>query len=148
VEFEVEDERFMGVGDRVRLIGVCPKSEQGFSDRVRFKKGMEKWFMVKNCWIEKHGKNYKLQVILSRHSKAFFSAFLEKEGVKGIIDILRIKRDDEPVVLIFSKEKIEKRRIEKLKQEIQEKVIVKYGKEAKELLWEKRPGRILARVLK
>jgi len=148
VEFEVEDERFMGVSKRVRLIGVCPKRHQRFSDRIYFKNGMEKWFMIKDCSIEKIDTNYKLKILLSRRSKIFFSLFLEKEGGKGVFDILCVRKHGEPVVVILAKEKIEKRCIEKLRREIQEKVIVKYGKEAKNLLWEKRPGRILARVLR
>lgn len=91
VEFWLEDVFALGLPEKFKLVGVCPKRHQGFSDRERFKKGLEKWFMIRDCWLEDRGATYRLRVDLTRQSTTFVKLLFQRCRVPES-DILEIKR--------------------------------------------------------
>jgi len=79
--------RFFFEPEGLQVIGVCSKRDQGFSDRIRFKEGLEKWFMIKNVWLD----NGQLHVALTRQSTTFIKKLFQMRGVPES-DILEVRR--------------------------------------------------------
>jgi hypothetical protein len=136
VEFFLENDAVLpGRENLIHLVGVCSFADTTISDRKSLKIGDTKFFLLKNCYLERFNNLLRLVVILSRMSKTFVKKLFSHFGVdeKDILDVKRgfyrakgKRRVFKTVV--YAKNKLPKEVIRQVAKEIDEEVIVKYGK--------------------
>jgi len=109
----------------LELVGICLYEDTTYSDRKNFALGVEKLFMIKNCYTESLENTLRLVVLLTRQSKTFVKKLFVMHGVPEN-EILRIERKPFKV-LVYAKRKLPKEVIREVSREIDEGVIVRYG---------------------
>lgn len=124
VEFFIEDDE--NPLKPLRLIGTCLYMDTTYSDRKNFRAGLEKYFMIKNCYAESIGNTTRLVTLLSRQSKTFIKKLFVMHGIPED-EIVRVERKPYRV-LVYTKNRIPKEIIREVSREIDEGVIVRYGR--------------------
>jgi len=124
VEFFIEDDE--NPLKSLRLIGTCLYMDTTYSDRKNFKTGLEKYFMIKNCCAESIGSTTRLVTLLSRQSRTFIKKLFEIHGIPEE-EIIRVERKPYRV-LVYTRNKVPKEIIREVSREIDEGVIVRYGR--------------------
>lgn len=127
VEFFLEND--VVLADRessIHLVGMCPLADTTISDRKILKIGDTRFFLLKNCYFEKSAGLLRFVVVLSRSSKSFVKRLFGYYGVDED-EIVEVKRVPFKTV-VYAKNKLPKEVIRQVAKEIDEEVIVKYGK--------------------
>lgn len=112
-----------------KFIGICSKADMPFSGRDRWKewklKGEEKYFGIKNVLVEEVGGVLRLKIMLTRQSKFVVEKLFRLFGYGGkIYEIKRVPYK----VKVWVEEKVPKEVIRNVAKELDEGVIVRYGR--------------------